>query len=159
MFLDFDTCSISFCGMDGREIYHFWYYEDRYYFNCQTKSGWIIKSIVFNQLEKEEFFNLALFDYLEVEKEWSDTNRSHPIKLSMLFFTVCAIVLDFLKKNPDAIVSFEGNTQSRSRLYNIFISQHLNFFNNQFQVLGDTEFEIEKFQTNKKYSTIYIIRK
>ncbi len=84
--------------MDGKEIYHFWYYEDRYYFNCQTKSGWIIKSIVFNQLEKEEFFNLALFDYLEVEKEWSDTNRSHPIKLSMLFFTVCAIVLDFLKK-------------------------------------------------------------
>lgn len=145
--------------MDGKEIYHFWYYEDRYYFNCQTRSGWIIKSIVFQELENNELFNLVLFDYLEDEKLWSDTNRSHPTNLPVLFYTISAIALDFLNKHPEAILTFRGNTLSKSRLYNIFISQHLHSLNNQFQILGDTEIEIEKFQANKKYSTIYILRK
>jgi len=145
--------------MDGKEIYHFWFFNDRYLINCPTKSGWMIKSVLFNKLEDEDLFNLALFDYLEDNEEWSDANRSQPIKLSMLFFTICAIVLDFLRKHPDAIVSFQGNTQSKSRLYSIFISYHLDFFNDKFQVLGDDGDVLEKFQTNKKYSTIYILRK
>ena len=119
----------------------------------------MIKSVLFNKLEDEDLFNLALFDYLEDNEEWSDTNRSQPIKLSMLFFTICAIVLDFLKNHTDAIVSFQGNTQSKSRLYNIFISYHLDFFNDKFQVLGEDGDDIEKFQANKKYLTIYILRK
>ena len=119
----------------------------------------MIKSVLFDKLEDEDLFNLALFDYLEDYEEWSDTNRSQPIKLSMLFFTICAIVLDFLRKHPDAIVSFKGNTESKSRLYNIFISYHLDFFNDTFQVLGEDGDDIEKFQANKKYLTIYILRK
>ncbi len=145
--------------MDGKEIYHFWFFDDKYYINCPTKSGWMIKSVLFDKLEDEDLFNLALFDYLEDKEEWSDTNRSQPIKLSMLFFTICAVVLDFLRSHPDAIVSFQGNTQSKSRLYSIFISCHLDFFYDKFQVLGDDGDEIEKFQANKKYLTIYIIRK
>ena len=145
--------------MEGKEIYHFWYFDDRYFINCPTKSGWIIKSILFNKLEEEDLYNLALFDYLSDEKKWSDSNRSQPIKLTKLFFTICEIALDFLKEHPDAIVSFHGNTQSKSRLYSIFISQHLDFIADKFQVLGETENEIERFQANKKYSTIFILRK
>ena len=145
--------------MEGKEIYHFWYFDDRYFINCPTKSGWIIKSILFNKLEEEDLYNLALFDYLSDEKKWSDTNRSQPKKLSMLFFTISEMVLDFLNNHPEAIVSFQGNTQSKSRLYSIFISHHLDVIAGKFQVLGETENEIERFQANKKYLTIFILRK
>lgn len=145
--------------MEGKEIYHFWYFEGRYYINCPTKSGWMIKSILFNKLDEECLINLALFDYLPEEKTWSDTNRSQPNKLSVLFFTISEIVLDFFNNHPEAIVSFQGNTQSKSRLYSIFISHHLDFIADKFQVLGETENEIERFQANKKYLTILILRK
>ena len=56
------------------------------------------------------------------------------------------------KKNKKfhAIVSFHGNTQSKSRLYSILISNHLDFFDDKFQVLGDDGDDIEKFQAFKE---------
>ncbi len=141
--------------MDGKEIYPYLKKKNYYFFNCESKTGEILKCARFDEITSSGFFNLALVDFTE-ENNWSDKNRTAHKNGDMVLRTVVSIIEDFLNKNPQSTISIKSNTPSKQRLYNQVITSNLHKFSNNYQILGVVENKMEQFKKNSLYDSFLI---
>jgi hypothetical protein len=69
---------------------------------------------------------------------------------------VASIVEDFLAKHPQFTISIESNTPAKQRLYNQIITNNINKFSKNFQILGVLGNNIEPFKKNSHYNRFEI---
>jgi hypothetical protein len=141
--------------MDGKEIYPYLKKKNYYFFNCESKTGEILKCARFDKITSNGFFNLALVD-LTKENEWSDKNRTAHKNGDMVLRTVVSIIEDFLNKNPKSTISIKSNTPSKQRLYNQVITSNLHRFSSNYQILGVLANKMEQFKKNSLYDSFLI---
>jgi hypothetical protein len=77
----------------------------------------------------------------------------------MVLSTVAMTVYDFFSKYPRAFVLAKGSTKSRTRLYQIGISNNLYIIEKDFNVYGFRKNSWEKFQSNCSYEAFLITKK
>lgn len=76
-----------------------------------------------------------------------------------IFATVAETVLEFTENFPDLLIYAEGSTASRTRLYQISISNNLNKINDLLNVYGFTEESvIVPFRKNINYKSFAVSR-
>lgn len=106
----------------------------------------VIKSVKFTSLDRElKIYNLSLMD-LDVESgllsDEITTNNGDTIRVLK---TVAFCIVNFLEIQSDATIYFHGNTDSRNRLYKMYINNyrilwekvvHVTFIENSDQNLG-----------------------
>ncbi|WP_164122782.1 DUF6934 family protein [Sphingobacterium sp. xlx-130] len=73
--------------------------------------------------------------------------------------TVARAVLDFTEQNPQAIVMAKGSTPSRTRLYQMGISEFWNEIQALFEVKAYYDDNWESFRKGKNYDAFFIFKK
>lgn len=94
----------------------------RFRFQSIGKRGVFDKIVEFIQIAPD-IHNLALLDYNPFTNEFSDILVTDNGDMPEVIATVITIIQDFLNSNPGQKVYFEGSTATRTRLYQIAISQ------------------------------------
>lgn len=129
-------------------------------FMSEGPKGAIKKRVQYESTSQEDVYNLAFGD-VDVEtddiddKIVSDNNDTEKV-----LATVAKTVIYFMNKYPNAYIHAKGSTFTRTRLYRIGISNHLEEINEQFKVfglLGDNNWVI--YEKNKNYSAFVIKNK
>jgi len=122
--------------------------------------GKIKKIVQYTEMSVKGYYNLAFGDYEEATKEMNDdivtNNGDGPKVLS----TVVSTLYTFTSKYPDARVFATGNSESRTRLYRMGISNNLKELREDFVVYGLRSDEVfEEFEAGTEYLGFQVIRK
>ncbi|NLR82344.1 DUF6934 family protein [Chitinophaga eiseniae] len=119
--------------------------------------GVILKRILFMTTEYPDTVNLAFGD-IDKNGEINDFVISNNGDRDKILATVCHVIGLYLKKYPNRQVYFKGSTAERTRLYRIIINNNIKWFNLQYNILIEQEFDFVPFQPN--ISTIgFLIKK
>ncbi|GAB4040548.1 DUF6934 family protein [Spirosoma jeollabukense] len=111
-----------------------------------------IQKLIFFTRSESGIYNMALVDLLE-SGELSDMSISNNQDMEIVLATVIRVLSDFLNRKSDAIVTFQGSTPERTRLYRIVISKFLPEIIFIFDVGGLTlSGEYEPFRPNQNYT-------
>ena len=121
--------------------------------------GKIKKRIIFTNIPKEPLvYNLGFGD-VDLNGEIRDDIISDNKDSKIILSTVAMTVYDFFSKNPQAFVFAEGSTKSRTRLYQIGISNNIHLIEKDFNVYGFQNNTWEKFRCNNHYEAFLITKK
>lgn len=83
--------------------------------------------------------------------------RANNADKDKIISTIFNIILMFLSCNKDAIVRFSGSTESRTKLFRMWILNNWDLMNNNFIMYGNNEQNRwERYQKNKDYSAILL---
>lgn len=132
---------------------HFYDYE----FISEGPKGSIKKIVHFTRIAIN-VFNIGFGDLDETSGRITDkivTNNSDSRKV---LATVAFIIYDFLHKYPEATITAKGSTASRTRLYRIGITNHINEIGLYFVIYGLRNNNWEPFINGKEYDA-FLIRK
>jgi hypothetical protein len=77
----------------------------------------------------------------------------------LIFNTLAAIIEDFFDKFPDVWIQAKGNTEARTRLYSITLSQNLHIIEPKYRLLGMYKGVWKPYQPNQPYKEFLIKRK
>lgn len=133
--------------------------ELRYEFESISTNKTIKKVVLFTAIDDhKQFFNLALLDVLP-NGQTSDLSESKNQDMITILATVIKITIDFLDKNQQAIVLFQGSEQRRQRLYRILVNRELIAIQDQFNIFGSLNDQVEPFQSNRPYDFFLITKK
>jgi hypothetical protein len=132
-----------------------------YEFYSVGPNGRIKKIVRFTALAdyEDDYFNLYLGDWLEVEHRASDTSVSNNEDRDKVLATVASIVVHFTSLMPQAAIFAKGSTPSRTRLYQIGITSHWSEIREDFDVQGFRQTIWERFQRNRNYEAFLLRRK
>ncbi|MBK9453978.1 MAG: hypothetical protein IPN95_32205 [Bacteroidetes bacterium] len=131
-------------------------------------NGIVKKRIEFQRIDPGEgklpsvnfqLFNLAYGDLLEEAGEFDDFAVSNNGDSEMVLATVASAIAEFLEHHPGALVFFEGSTSSRTRLYRMAISKHIERLSGEYKILGLYFGKWETFNQNRTYEAYLILRK
>jgi hypothetical protein len=120
-----------------------------YEFISEGPMGSIRKRIEFSAIFKDkQIYNLGFGD-VGSDNIIDDMGRSNNSDTSKVLATVAFCVEDFLKFIPEATVFATGSTLSRTRLYRMAITTHIQHFPDYLEVSGlnDGVWEIFKAET------------
>lgn len=120
----------------------------------------IRKAIVFHEMKIPFLYSLTLAD-IEDDGSLSVDNRSSNGDMAKNLATVYKTVEQFLHNNPRAVIIFNGNTASKSRLYQMAIAKYLDQFWEIYLTWGvrcDNE-QREPFQLNQAYKAFFVTNK
>lgn len=120
----------------------------------------IHKAIVFHETRIPFLYSLMLGD-INDDGSLSTQNRSNNGDMAKNLATVYRTIEQFLIKNPRALIIFNGNTPSKTRLYQIAIAKYLDYFLETYLIWGircDND-EREPFQLNQAYQGFFITNK
>lgn len=133
--------------------------EFRYEFESVSTNKTIKKIVLFTDIDSDKrFFNLALLDVLP-NGQTSDMSESKNQDMITILATVIKIAIDFLDKNEQAVVLFQGSEQRRQRLYRILVNRELIAIQEQFNIFGSIDNQVEPFQSNQPYDFFLITKK
>lgn len=120
----------------------------------------IPKSIVFFELDVPFLYSLVLAD-IEEDSTLSVESRSNNGDMVKNLATVYKTVEHFLDNNPRALIAFQGNTASKTRLYQIAISKYLDRFLERYLIWGVrcNDGKHEPFQINRAYEAFFVTNK
>lgn len=107
-------------------------------FTSVGPKGHIKKSIKFQPLAQEGFFNLAFGDVHPITGELDDRVRSDNNDWEKVLATVVKAVYLFTEQNPFYWVYATGSSPSRNRLYRMAIDKYLDEANADFEILAET---------------------
>jgi len=124
-----------------------------YEFISEGPKGKITKRIQFTQINQNEIYNLAFGDINEESGEIDDLVVSNNGDSEKVLSTVVSAVYAFCDKHPNAWIFAAGSSSSRTRLYQMGISKYLDYINEDFIVYGMGEYDWEKFELRKNYSS------
>lgn len=128
-------------------------------FTSQGKKGTILKALVFEEVDLNEY-NLALIDYIEDTESWSDMAITNNGDVSKIMKTVLIGILDFLQKNPRAIIAVEGNTRIKILFYNRIFKTYYSEYRHIIHVSSEkTDKLSHECIFDKVYSIFYICKK
>jgi hypothetical protein len=132
------------------------YYE----FFSEGPNGKIRKVIQFQQIpEAKNIYNLGFGDFNEDTGEVDDLSISNNKDTQKVLVTVANAVIDFLKQHPYAIVMAKGSTDSRTRLYQMGISQFFNQIDALFEIKGFKDDSWRAFEKGKNFEAFFIVSK
>lgn len=132
--------------------------ENIYYFESKGVNGNIIKAVIFNEYEKN-IYNMALLDYNIETNQFSDMSSSNNGDMPKVLATVTAIVHDFLQKNINMTVYFEGNTSAKTKLYNRIIKNNYDFLIEFYEIRGKLDGRQIIYSKEIQYEGFYIYKK
>jgi hypothetical protein len=124
-----------------------------YEFISEGPKGKITKRIQFTQINQNEIYNLAFGDINQESGEIDDLVVSNNGDSEKVLSTVVSAVYAFLDKHPNAWIFAAGSSSSRTRLYQMGISKYLDYIKEDFIVYGMGEYDWEKFELRKNYSS------
>ena len=118
----------------------------------------IEKRVIFQKLDLENYYQLALVD-LKEDGTFDDKIVSNNGDRDTVLATVFQILNYFLTIFPDVVVLFAGSTDSRTRLYQIALNSELEKASKNFNILGFNNNLFEPFVKNKTYEAFAISKK
>ncbi len=130
----------------------------RYEFESVSEEKIVRKVVVFQETRLSAFYNLALLDLLDSGKE-SDSSITDNQDLRIVMATVMRIVADFLNQFPSYRVYFKGNDQRKTRLYRIVIGREISQLRETFNVAGETDGKLVRFEPNTDYEGFVVTLK
>lgn len=130
-----------------------------YEFTSKGKKGDIPKLIKYTETSVKGIYNLGFGDKLSNTDDFDDTIVSNNGDSLNILATVAASVYTFTDKYPDSYVFATGSSESRTRLYQIGISNNLAEIEEDFDVLGYKDGKFEKFEKDRNYDGFLITRK
>ncbi len=130
-----------------------------YEFISEGPKGKITKRIQFTQINQNEIYNLAFGDINQESGEIDDLVVSNNGDSEKVLSTVVSAVYAFCDKHPNAWIFAAGSSSSRTRLYQMGISKYLDYIKEDFIVYGMGEYDWEKFELRKNYSSFLTKKK
>lgn len=130
----------------------------RFQFQSIGKRGIFEKVISFSPLS-EIIFNLALLDYNPVTGEENDLSITDNGDLHQIMATVMKAILLFLDKHPEKVIYIKGNTESRTRLYQISINKVYPDLQHELFILGQQNENWHDFKVNESFDSFLIAKK
>ena len=130
----------------------------RFQFQSIGKRGIFEKVISFSPLS-EIIFNLALLDYNPVTGEENDLSITDNGDLHQIMATVMKAILLFLDKHPEKVIYIKGNTESRTRLYQISINKVYPDLQHELLILGQQNENWHDFKVNESFDSFLIAKK
>jgi hypothetical protein len=97
----------------------------RFEFFSEGPKGRIRKMVEFQQDGKDNFYNLAFGDWDEVSGSINYKSRSNNGDRDKVMATIASAVFEFMLVYSDALIYAEGETDARTRLYQMGINKHL----------------------------------
>jgi len=132
------------------------YYE----FFSEGPNGKIRKVVQFQQVSiSDDVYNLGFGDFNEQLGEVDDLSVSNNQDTQKVLATVAKTVIDFMKQHPEAIVMARGSTPSRTRLYQMGISQFWSEVENLFEINGFSNGKWQKYERGKNFTAFFIVKK
>lgn len=129
-----------------------------YTFVSVGKKGKIIKAVQIQEF-RPNLFNLGFGDLDPITNEVNDKIKSDNGDTETVLSTVISIAIEFLQNNPNAYIYFEGNSDSRNRLYQMAINLYYEEFTQHIAIFGYLDDNsLEEYQKGKKYES-FLIRK
>jgi hypothetical protein len=128
-------------------------------FISEGPKGRITKWIQFTKSKNSNLYNLGFGDKIEGFDDIDDIVVTDNKDSQKVLATVAVTVLEFTEKYPDAWIFATGSTKSRTRLYQIGISQNLNELEQYFDIYGQNKGEWVKFEKNVPYEAFLVNRK
>ena len=110
-----------------------------YQFISEGSQGLIPKKIQFKQINVENVYNLGFGNLNTLTGEIDDTVISNNGDSEKVLATAVGAVFAFLKQYPDAWIFATGSTSSRTRLYQIGISRHLDYIKADLEIYGQLQ--------------------
>lgn len=130
-----------------------------YEFTSVGGNGNILKRITFSKMTTPNLFNLALGDVdIKTNKVNYDVATNNGDRDKILA-TVVSSIHTFFLKYPDYAVHLTGNSPSRTRLYQIAISNYFDELSLDFHILGKLKDEVLRFEKGVNYEAFFIIKK
>ena len=121
-------------------------------FISEGPKGRIKKRVVYQRIRDTNTYNLAFGDVDAETNKLDDKVVSNNNDTEKVLTTVASTIYIFIKKYSDATILASGSTASRTRLYQIGISTHLEELTKQFDVYGFLEnIGWTEYETNKNY--------
>lgn len=93
----------------------------------------IVKVVDFTLMESPHVFNLCFGDS-ETGDEIDDFANSNNGDMKRVLATVIHVAVDFLSRNPKAIVYFTGSTKTRTNLYQRILRTHYKQLSVKFEI-------------------------
>jgi len=118
----------------------------------------IEKRVIFQKLDLENYYQLALVD-LKEDGTFDDKIVSNNGDRDTVLATVFQILNYFLTIFPDVVVLFAGSIESRTRLYQIVLNSELEKASKFFNISGLNNNLFESFVKNKTYQAFAISKK
>ena len=128
-------------------------------FISEGPKGKIPKLIEFTETNLKDFYNLAFGDKDEQSGKINDTITSNNGDTNKVLATVVSAVFAFTDKYPEAWVYATGSTSSRTRLYRMGITKHLEDIQKEFYIFGEKPDDWYKFEINIEYDGFLVKRK
>jgi hypothetical protein len=145
------------------ETYAFTQRRKSYYYEFYSEgpNGRIQKVVEFYHLDTVEakIYNLSFGDWQDQTSRINDLSVSNNNGRDKILATVAAIIVEFLKEHPDAVIFAEGSTLSRTRLYQVSISRQWHEISAYFKVYGYVNNKWEFFQKGTNYSAFLFNKK
>jgi hypothetical protein len=135
--------------------------ENFYWFISYGSNGNILKGVFLSPADIsviENPYNLGLADY--INEEWTDKNITDNNDTRVVMETVAAVVLDYTSKYHERSIYVRGNTETKRRLYQRFVSNSLNSITEIFHIYGKEygSDEFEPFVKGKIYEALLVER-
>lgn len=146
--------------MQQYEAYPFVLNEGKthYHFQSMGKRGVFEKAIEFSPLN-DNIYNLALLDFDPVTGEFVDDTITDNGDMREVLATVLKITLHFLSRNPYRSIVISGNSDSRTRLYQIAIARLFPDTREFLLIKGLKNEQWVDFEPNGSFESFLIARK
>lgn len=162
----------------NKDIYPFYQAEDDslYFFVSRGVHGDIQKVVSINKIPdnpdypSESVYNLGFGDVITVAGGWTidDSPRSGNGDMSKVIATVARIAMEFLRENPESLLSLEGYMDEKSTmqgknqrniLYQRAIDSNWVQLSSEFRFWGTRSGEISDYIVGNQYDKILVNRK
>ncbi|MEN9333241.1 MAG: hypothetical protein RLY35_421 [Bacteroidota bacterium] len=128
-------------------------------FESHGPKGRIRKIVQYTKTNWKDIYNLGFGDKDENTGEISDFSISNNLDSNRVLATVASSVSAFTLKYPHLWVYATGSSESRTRLYQMGISRHLDEIQLEFEVFGLRKNQWIPFSRNINYQAFIIKRK
>ncbi|WP_342088350.1 DUF6934 family protein [Dyadobacter sp. OTU695] len=132
--------------------------KTHYHFQSIGKRGVFEKAIEFSPLN-DNVYNLALLDFNPETGEYSDDTITDNGDMREVLATVLKIALQFLAQNPYQTVFIQGNSDSKTRLYQIALGKLFPDVHVFLLIKGYKNGQWSDFEPNGSFESFLIERK
>lgn len=146
--------------MQHYEAYPFVLNEGKthYHFQSIGKRGVFEKAIAFSLLNAD-IYNLALLDFNSETGEYLDDTITDNGDMREVLATVLKITLQFLSQNPYRTIFIRGNSDSRTRLYQIALGKLFPDVHGFLLIRGYKNGQWSDFEPNGSFESFLVERK
>jgi hypothetical protein len=134
----------------------------RFYFNSVGPRGVIKKAVSYQVLyfyNKLPVVNLAFGDWDEGEQKINDSVVSDNKDRDKVLATVASTILTYLEMHGKCLISAEGSTPARTRLYQMGINAHRIEIESIFFIFGLDKREWITFEPGRNFQAFLVYKK